>query len=253
MSEPGSLLRSLSGKPAARNFHTFVINEIGAGIVSGRFGVGTILPSDAEMMTSYGVSRTVLREALRTLEAKGMVEARPKVGTRVSQKSRWNLFDQQVLAWHFEAELDPEFIIGLFDIRSALEARAADLAARRRTAEQIRLLKYWIHQMELAEGDAETHALAELEVHRIIAEASGNPLLRSSVGLVELTLALVAVAGRDEAKRRAIRATLTAECRTLVAALEAGDATAATTIMATILAVSLDRILAVRRPGGPRD
>ena len=62
MSEPGSLLRSLSGKPAARNFHTFVINEIGASIVAGRYPVGSILPSDAEMMANFGVSRTVLRE-----------------------------------------------------------------------------------------------------------------------------------------------------------------------------------------------
>ncbi len=252
MSEPGSLLRSLSGKPAARNFHTFVINEIGAGIVSGRFGVGTILPSDAEMMASYGVSRTVLREALRTLEAKGMVEARPKVGTRVSQRSRWNLFDQQVLAWHFEAELDVEFIIGLFDIRGALEARAADLASRRRTAEQIRLLKYWIHQMELAEADAETHALAELEVHRIIAEASGIPLLRSSVGLIELTLALVAVAGRDEDKQRAVRNALTASCHSLVDAVEAGDAGVAVDVIGGNLSLGLERILAVRRGGASR-
>ena len=253
MSEPGSLLRSLSGKPAARNFHTFVINEIGAGIVAGRFGVGTILPSDAEMMTSFGVSRTVLREALRTLEAKGMVEARPKVGTRVSQRSRWNLFDQQVLAWHFEADLQPEFIAGLFDIRAVLASRAADLASRRRTAEQIRLLKYWIHQMELAEGDAETHALAELEVHRILAEASGNPLLRSSVGLIELTLALVAVAGRDEAKRRAVRAVLTTSCQTLVTAVETGDAATAIAVTADILAIGLERVLSVRRQGGARD
>ncbi len=252
MSEPGSLLRSLSGKPAARNFHTFVINEIGAGIVTGRFGVGTILPSDAEMMANYGVSRTVLREALRTLEAKGMVEARPKVGTRVSQKSRWNLFDQQVLAWHFEAELDADFISGLFDIRGALETRAADLASRRRTAEQIRLLKYWTHQMELGEGDAETHALAELEVHRIVAEASGNPLLRSSVGLIELTLALVAVAGRDEGERRSVRNALTTECRSLVAALEGGDAAAAVAVVAAILALSLSRTLSVRRAGTSR-
>ncbi|SHF92891.1 DNA-binding transcriptional regulator, FadR family [Kaistia soli DSM 19436] len=253
MSEPGSLLRSLSGKPAARNFHTFVINEIGVGIVSGRFAVGSILPSDAEMMATFGVSRTVLREALRTLEAKGMVEARPKVGTRVSQKSRWNLFDQQVLAWHFEAELDADFIAGLFDIRASLEGRAADLASRRRTAEQVRLLKYWLHQMELAEDDAESHALAGLEVHRIIADASGNPLLRSSIGLVELTLALVAVAGHDVEKRRAARATLTADSHTLVAAIEAGDAPTAVDKMSAIIAFGLSRVLSVRRAAAARE
>ena len=106
MIEAGSLIRSLSGRPAARNFHTFVINEIGLGIVTGKFPVGSILASDAVMMESYGVSRTVLREALKTLEAKGLVEARPKVGTRVSPTSRWSLFDPQVLSWHYYAKPD---------------------------------------------------------------------------------------------------------------------------------------------------
>jgi len=223
MSEAGSLLRSLSGRPAARNFHTYVINEIGVGIVTGRFAVGTILPSDAEMMTSYGVSRTVLREALRTLEAKGMVEARPKVGTRVSQRSRWNFFDQQVLAWHFQADLDPGFVASLFDIRRALESRAVDLAAGRRTAEQVRLMKYWVHQMELAADDMEAHALANLEIHRLIVDASENPLLRSAVGLIELTLALVAVAPA-EGGRKAARRRQTELAGALVLAIEAGDA-----------------------------
>lgn len=252
MSEPGNLLRSLSGKMAARNFHTFVINEIGTAIVCGRLAVGSILPSDAEMMTSYGVSRTVLREALRTLEAKGMVEARPKVGTRVSQRSRWNLFDQQVLAWHFEAPLDLDFIAGLFDIRHALALRAADLAARRRTAEQMRLLKYWVHQMELSETDAETHALASLEVQRIVAEAAGNPLLRSAVGLIELTLALAAVAGKDEVTRQTGRTAETDGSRRLVAAIEQGDTAAAVTAIVALIEIGLGRVRAAREADGTR-
>jgi DNA-binding FadR family transcriptional regulator len=246
MSEAGSLLRSLTGRPAARNFHTFVINEIGVAIVTGRFPVGSILPSDAEMMGSYGVSRTVLREALRTLEAKGMVEARPKVGTRVSQKSRWNLFDQQVLAWHFEAKLDPSFVDGLFDIRLALEARAVDLASTRRTADQIRLMKYWVHQMELARADMEAHALANLEIHRLIVEASENPLLRSAVGLIELTLALVAVAA-GEADETMVRGRQTAEMQRLVTAIEAGDARAADAQMRSVLALETSTLEAQRR------
>ena len=69
MSEPGSLLRSLSGRSTARNYHSHVINEIGAGVISGRYAIGTTLPNDAELMEEFEVSRTVLREALKTLEA----------------------------------------------------------------------------------------------------------------------------------------------------------------------------------------
>jgi DNA-binding FadR family transcriptional regulator len=249
MSEAGSLIRSLSGRPAARNFHTFLINEIGTGIVSGRFPVGSVLPNDAVMIETYGVSRTVVREALRTLEAKGLVEARPKVGTRVSPRSRWNFFDAQVLSWHFDAELDPAFCDSLFDTRLALEARTASLASKRRTAEQVRLMKFWVHQMDLAADSTESHALADLEVHRIVAETSGNPLLRSVTGLVELTLALAATAG-SSAENRAMRVASTVEHERLVSAIEAGDTEAAVSSMERIIAIGLAQ--ALKRAAPPR-
>ncbi|WP_137152557.1 FadR/GntR family transcriptional regulator [Devosia sp. FKR38] len=222
MIEAGSLIRSLSGRPAARNFHTFVINEIGHGIVTGRFPVGSILASDAVMMETYGVSRTVLREALKTLEAKGMVEARPKVGTRVSPTSRWSFFDPQVLSWHFYAKPDPRFYESLFDTRRALETRAVRLASERRTAENVRLMKYWLHQMELAEGNLEAHGLSGLEIHRAIAESSGSALLRSVTGIVELTLALALKSLTDDAVTSAYLGAGFEAHTALVHAIEAG-------------------------------
>lgn len=190
MIETGSLIRSLSGRRAARNFHTFVINEIGQSIVTGQFAIGSVLASDAVMMETYGVSRTVLREALKTLEAKGLVEARPKVGTRVSPRIRWNFFDPQVLAWHFEAAPNPAFYESLFRAREVLETPMIALAAAHRTAEHVRLLKYWCHQMETADDSIEQFGLACLEVHGVIAESAQDMLLRSVIGVVELTLAL---------------------------------------------------------------
>ena len=222
MIEAGSLIRSLSGRPAARNFHTFVINEIGHGIVTGRFPVGSILASDAVMMETYGVSRTVLREALKTLEAKGMVEARPKVGTRVSPTSRWSFFDPQVLSWHFYAKPDARFYESLFDTRRALETRAVRLASERRTAENVRLMKYWLHQMELSEGNLEAHGLSALEIHRAIAESSGSALLRSVTGIVELTLALALKSLTDDTVTRAYLRAGFDTTTTLVRAIEAG-------------------------------
>ena len=222
MIEPGSLIRSLSGRPAARNFHSFVINEIGQAIVAGAFPVGSTLASDAEMMETYGVSRTVLREALKTLEAKGLVEARPKVGTRVSPQSRWNYFDPQVLAWHYHADLPPTFVEALFEVRGPLEAQAAERTARLRTAEQVRLMKYWLHQMDTAGVSAEQFALACLEIHRVVADGSGNPLLRSVLGVVELTLAL-AVSTSGESLSTAYAVSSLSIHGDLIAALEAGN------------------------------
>lgn len=114
-------MRALSGRQSARNFHSIVISEVGIGIASGRLAVGSILPNDAEMMNAYGVSRTVLREAPKPLEAKGLVEARAKVGTRVLARNRWNLFDRQVLGWIQEAGPDLAFLTAFVEVRTTVE------------------------------------------------------------------------------------------------------------------------------------
>lgn len=243
MIEAGSLIRSLSGRPAARNFHTFVINEIGHAIVTGKFPVGSILASDAVMMETYGVSRTVLREALKTLEAKGLVEARPKVGTRVSPTSRWSLFDPQVLSWHYYAKPDRRFYESLFDVRRALETRAASLAAQRRTAENIRVMKYWLHQMDSANGDLENHGIAALEIHRTVAETSGNALMRSVTGIVELTLALALRQCAATNAKPYLQATLE-NLSTLVVAI--GEANSSEAAAAAERAIGLDEACVFR-------
>jgi DNA-binding FadR family transcriptional regulator len=240
MIEAGSLIRSLSGRTAARNFHTYVINEIGSAIVAGRFPVGSVLASDTVMMETYGVSRTVLREALKTLEAKGLVEARPKVGTRVSPRSRWNYFDPQVLAWHFDAPADPEFHASLFEVRVALEDLGVRHAVRHRTAEQVRLLKYWAHQSATAEDNIEQFGLSCLEVHAIVAESSRNALVRSVVGVVELTLALALV--RDDGASADYRKARVAALDDLVAALEAGSVEAAAAAVSRAIVLDQQRV-----------
>jgi DNA-binding FadR family transcriptional regulator len=234
LTEPGSLIRQISGRSAARNFHSFVISDLGTGIVSGRFPVGSILPNDAAMMDKYNVSRTVLREALKTLEAKGLVEARPKVGTRVSPRSRWNMFDIEVLSWHFETKSDRSFVDNLFDVRRSLELPAADRAAELRTGEHIRLLKYWAYQMDLSRDQPEPFALAELELHRLIMDASQNPFLRSACSMVELSLA-VAVSASIEVAPDFDRSDQIRQHNTLVASIENADSDAARAAMASII------------------
>lgn len=186
MSEPGSLIRSLAGRPAARNFHSYVISEIGAGIVSGHYPVGGSLPNDAEMMAKFDVSRTVLREALKTLESKGLVEARPKVGTKVSPRGRWNYFDPMVLAWLYQAGPDEHLLRQLTDVRLAMEPQAAAEVAASRTADDLRLMSYWIHQMEKSLSSSLNFAMADFEFHVTIANANKNPFLKSLLGVVEL-------------------------------------------------------------------
>ncbi len=245
MSEPGSLIRTLSGRQTARNFHSYVINEVGRAIVSGDMPVGSSLPNDAEMMDRFGVSRTVLREALKTLEAKGLVEARAKVGTRVLPQSRWNLFDRQVLSWKLESEPSPAFLEAFGIIRRNLEVEAARLAARNREAEHVRLLHYWLNQRMIAAHQPEPFGLAQFEIHRVIAEASGNPFLRAASAIIEFGVA-VSVLKKLTAERNAPPQGL-AEAEaplyaTLVQSVERGNGDAAAAAMAE-LAKTVDALL----------
>ena len=236
MSEPGSLLRALAGRTTARNFHSYVINEIGAGVINGRFPVGSTLPNDAALMAEFDVSRTVLREALKTLEAKGLLEARPKVGTKVAKRTRWNLYDAQVLAWHFGQPLEREFLAGLKDMRRIVEPSAAARAAEGRTADHVRLLQYWVRQMEISLSETQNFALADFEIHRIIADASHNPFMRSFIGVVELSHAFAYRSLIEAANEERLMSVIDVH-KGLVAALARGDAAAASAAMLETIAL----------------
>ena len=238
MSEPGSLIRTLSGRQAARNFHSYVINEVGLAIVAGDMPVGSNLPTDAEMMDRFGVSRTVLREALKTLEAKGLVEARAKVGTRVLPQSRWNLFDRQILAWKLESGPSSAFVASFRIVRRSLEVEAARLAAQNREAEHVRLLHYWLNQRGVLSHQPEPFAMAEFEIHRVLAEASGNPFLRAATAVVEFGVAVDTLARLDsdlQAPLEGLAGLRATPYEGLVLAVERGDAEAAAEAMSALI------------------
>jgi DNA-binding FadR family transcriptional regulator len=239
MSEPGSIIRTLAGRPVARNFHTYVINEVGRAIVSGQIKVGNVLPGDSEMMERFGVSRTVLREALKTLEAKGLVEARAKVGTRVLPLARWSFFDRQVLEWVLESGPSEAFLESFHLVRLRLEVDSARLAAQHRDGEHIRLLHYWLNQCDKMGRQPEPFALALFEFHRILAEASGNPFLRAANALMEFGVA-VSVAARltatGDAPPEGLAQGRTAAYAALLADVEAGRPDQAAIRMAEVLA-----------------
>ena len=244
MSGPGSLVSTLSGRQSAKNFHSYVITEVGLGIASGRLPVGSILPNDAEMMDEYGVSRTVLREALKTLEAKGLVEARAKVGTRVLQRNRWNLFDRQVLAWIQEAGPSAAFLSSFVELRDTIELQTAALAAQRCSAEQLRILFYWQQQRDFSSSLAEPYALAEFEFHRTICEATQNPFLRAASALIEFGV-VQAVLPRIRAGVVDFGAEKAELYRMLSSAIGDGQTDAARNAMAAILDHDRQWILAL--------
>jgi DNA-binding FadR family transcriptional regulator len=173
---------------SGRSHTTRVVDALGLAIVSGQQAEGSLLPGDVELLERFGVSRTVLREALKTLAAKGMVQARARVGTRVRPRSSWNLFDPDVLMWHAEAGFRPEFLAHLAEIRMALEPEAAALAALRRTRANLDAINGWVEEMDKPRISPDDFVKADLGFHLAVADAAANPFFISISTLIEVVL-----------------------------------------------------------------
>ncbi|MGG6893493.1 FadR/GntR family transcriptional regulator [Rhizobium sp. BR 315] len=182
------LLETRKAEGKSRTSHAQVVDDLGKAIVSGAFPIGSILPGDSELLQRFKVSRTILRESMKTLAAKGMVVPRARVGTRVTEKIYWNMFDNEVLNWHFESGIDKEFLLHLYDIRIAFEPFAAGLVADRASREDIDLLRGLASAMADPNHTSDSLAIADLHFHLAITEASQNPFMRSLGGLIEAAL-----------------------------------------------------------------
>ncbi|WP_244639964.1 FadR/GntR family transcriptional regulator [Aureimonas glaciei] len=164
--------------------------ELGCKITSGALAAGSLLPTEAEIQTRYGVSRTVVREAIRHIAAKGLVTVGPKVGTRVRHNNDWNILDAEVMRWHLMAGERRRFVEALYEMRLINEPEAARLAASRITPEQSDRLADALAAMAVHPRGSEKLIIADLDFHRIILEATGNPILRSLGTMIERSLSI---------------------------------------------------------------
>ena len=172
-----------------RSLHGQVANEIAARIMSGEFAPGTILPNEADFSVMLKVSRTALREAIKVLAAKGLVESRPKIGTRISPRDHWNLLDPDVLAWQFATTSVASFADDLFEVRQIIEPAAAAMAADRASPSQLAAIDQAYREMEAAGDDLEKSVEPDLRFHLSILAATGNELLVPLGALIETALA----------------------------------------------------------------
>jgi DNA-binding FadR family transcriptional regulator len=160
--------------------HISLARRIGVAIVTGRHEPGSVLPGEIELAESFDVSRSVIREALRMLAAKGLVESRPKAGTRVRERHAWNLLDPEMLGWMFEGTSPPlSFVRSLFQLRLIVEPAAAELAAHSRTPRQLSRIGHALEEMARLGLGSEAGRAADQVFHATILEATGNELLVS--------------------------------------------------------------------------
>ena len=152
---------------------------LGMRVVSGEFRPGDILPIESELCRLYGVSRTVVREAVKDLSAKRLVDVSPKVGTRVLPFAEWNLLDRDVLSWRLSAQFDAKIIEDIFEMRLCFEPRASFLAARDGTAEDHAAIENRFQRFAVYHGRRDTTeaaSQADFEFHLAIIQASHNGL-----------------------------------------------------------------------------
>ncbi len=181
---PEQALTALGGTAGTSN----VVHTIGREIISGAFEPGDLLPSEPEMRERYSVSRTALREAYSKLTAKGLLSARPKVGTRVRPRIHWNMLDPEILSWHLQMLPAGEIASDLYALRRMIEPGAAELAARLHTEEGLEEINDAFQAM--VDNASEERGLidADFRFHVAILSATQNPFINSFSALIQAAM-----------------------------------------------------------------
>lgn len=221
------------------SLHGQVVQKLGGRIAGGRYAPGTLLPNEELLCVELKVSRTALREAIKVLAAKGLVESRPRIGTRVRAADLWNQLDADVLAWRCRTQPDARFLEQLTEMREIVEPAAAQLAARHRSIDQMAEMERALAAMTAAKRMAQW-VQADLEFHRAILNASGNGLLMPLAALIATALeSLLSLSAR---KASDFRVALPDHVR-VCDAIRAQDTQAAFQAMTFLLADTRRRLL----------
>jgi GntR family galactonate operon transcriptional repressor len=224
-----------------------VLTTLGREIAQDRIPAGTALPPEPELEARFGVGRGVVREAIKTLAAKGLVSVRPRHGTHVLPRHEWSLLDRDVLSWLVgEVEPDRDLLLAIQEVRSIIEPAAAALAAERATANDRRHINAALAAMETAQDHASARD-ADKAFHLAILDATHNPVLQGFRGAIDTILSTVfAVAVgsagwfKDNLPNHAIAAR----------AIDAGDAAKARAAMERVLGYTKFK-LSSERPAKP--
>lgn len=151
-----------------------MLDALGKAIVTGRFD-DMPFPTESDLAMQHKVSRSVTREAVKMLTAKGLVSARPRKGTSIRPTANWNLFDPDVLRWLLDRKFSLDLLRQFTELRIAIEPAAAALAARGATAEGLTGIFSGYDRMVAAEAGDDDSLEADIAFHIAILRASANP------------------------------------------------------------------------------
>ncbi len=170
---------------AQKNISWVLAGKLAQKILAGDYPPESILPGEIELGEQFGVSRTAVREAVKTLTAKGMVLPRPRIGTRVMPRSSWNFLDKELLVWWMTESNFNEVVDHFLIMRSSLEPQACMLAAVNGSVEQKTRLNTLMEEMVLLKSDFDRQRWIEVDMawHEHIYIMSGNPFLSAFAAL----------------------------------------------------------------------
>lgn len=233
-------LRKVSGQ----SLQSHAVDELGGRIARGAVPVGAVLNPE-DLAREFGVSRTIIREAFRTLEALGMIDARPRVGTVIRPASSWDLLDHRVIHWRNDGPQASEQLRELMVLREAIEPTGAGLAAVRATDDELESLDGLFAEMSqaMAANDVAAFARSDAAFHALIVHTSRNAVLQQLLTTLEATL-------HSRYSNRLptfsdVSAVALARHGELVAALRARESDAAAEVMRTLIRESQEELFRI--------
>lgn len=200
--------------------HGRIARQLGIDIVSDRYAPGDLLENEVVSSEQFAVSRTAYREAVRILAAKGLVDATPKVGTRVNPRSKWSLLDPEVLDWMFDSAPDRQLLNHLFELRKIVECAAAGLAASRRSNAHLAAMRSALQRMVTHTLATELGQQADLDFHSALLDATQNPFM---ISLTQGVSAVIRTTTAFKQRERPLRRDPIPDHQRVLDAIEAGS------------------------------
>jgi GntR family transcriptional regulator, transcriptional repressor for pyruvate dehydrogenase complex len=223
----------------ARTLAHELVESLGDRIRDGRLAPGDKLPTEAAFMGEFGVSRTVVREAISKLQASGLVETRHGVGTFVvglGDGSAFRIAPEQLATLRD--------VVAMLELRIGVETEAASLAAQRRTAQNLVVMRDALAAFTLAVEAGRDAIAADFQFHQEIARATQNPhfaSLMQTLGTMIIPRARLDPSATADEERQAYLRRVNAEHMSIFDAIESQDSDAARAAMRTHLANSRER------------
>ncbi|MEO8114946.1 MAG: FadR/GntR family transcriptional regulator [Phenylobacterium sp.] len=233
-----------------RNLTYSIVQDLGVSIVTGTYSAKNPFPVEAELCTQFNASRSVLREAVKMLTAKGLLGARPRQGTWVQPEETWNLLDPDVLRWLLERKFSFSLLIEFTQVRLAVEPKAAALAALVAGPAERAAIETAIERMIAAARGEDDPLAPDIAFHVAVLRASGN---RFYSQLRELTDTALRFSIRMTNRHKGVRLASVADHKRVSDAILAGDAEAAEAAMRELIQEALDLIQKAAAVGLPDD